>query len=512
MLNPSIVSLVRRSRAPARSLVIKNRGLAAFILITPCAATGCNDAVAPAARSLRVPPVASRDMQALPPASGSLPSTPLATVFIASYPYKEGVLVDASITGFIHVTSDPGASAVHVNDDVDYKGVMDFGRYACDWSASITTLQQTIPQGVCPTAEPRYSKETGWSRILHVGGTGGYDGVSATRGGGPGDPQTCPSGQPCHVVTGSQTVTLTPLAADLDVRGFYGTQKARTVFVPPFTHDSPYYTIAFRDSATPRWAGGLAMPLQGISWAWSEGDPTAPHDPYWGHTSISQCPTQGAPFYAESTCNLAVKESGVLTAVARVNGVLHTGTVCVQCAADTAVYANTFLNQQTVREAMIQLNLQSLPHNPPSERVEHVLMIVENRWTHEIFTMPIQTTQADQCTSKWQAPTPAQLPDSINVLAFVHTHPMYTDPDSVRPQYICPNGKLAEGPGGSDEDWRAMRTINNSTPYITAGWNVTFFVMANDYIYRMDPNRSRGTDRDPVMRWDSGLCVWVSIP
>lgn len=500
-------------RALARYLMFKRQGLPGFILLTVWVATGCSDAVAPAAGALRVRPVVANDMQALPPVVVDLPYTPRATVFMASYPFREGVLVEGRITGLIHVTSDPGASAVHVNDDVDYKGVYDFSLSGqCDWSATIRTPLSNNPLPACQSAEPRYSKVQEWRDTILLGGLGSNGVVNAQRGGGSGDPQNCPTGNPCHVVSGSQTVAVTPLAADLDVRGFYSTQVGRTIFVPPFTHSSGYYTIAFRDSATPRSAKGMPMPFQAISWAWRKTDPLATPDPYWGSTDINQCPTQNLPFYTGNTCNLYVRESGVLTSVVRVNGIQHTDSVCVQCAADTSAYANTFLNQQRVRDSLIQLDLRSLPHNPPSERVERVLMIVESRWTHKVFTMPIPTTKADRCNSEWHAPTPLDLPDSVNVLAFVHVHPMYTDPDSARPQYICPNGKRAEGQGGSDPDWRAMRAINNSPAYQAAGWNVTFFVMASDYIYRMDPNRSPGSDQDPVMRWDTGLCAWASMP
>src|SRR6476646_3099313 len=67
--------------------------------------TGCNDSLAPAAQVLRPAPIIVRDMESLPQVSKSLPDTPLKRVLLATYPYREGVLVEGLIQGTITVSS-----------------------------------------------------------------------------------------------------------------------------------------------------------------------------------------------------------------------------------------------------------------------------------------------------------------------------------------------------------------------------------------------------------------------
>jgi len=225
----------------------RGNALRVTIFLIFCFTPSCRDAVSPVARSLAVPPVIARDMQALAPTSVQLPANPGTTVYMTSFPYVEQILVEASITGLIHVTSDPAGGGPWVNADFDYKGVWDAGMYQCDWSALITTPQATVPLGACSPSG--YTQVSEWRDTILLGGIGGNEVVNARRGGGPGAPQYCPNGNLCHVATGSQTVTVTPLAADIDLRGFLVRRRAEPYLSP--LSPTPKVTKQSRSSTRP---------------------------------------------------------------------------------------------------------------------------------------------------------------------------------------------------------------------------------------------------------------------
>src|SRR5205085_2175080 len=149
--------------------------------------SACNDATAPAKHALRPPPVIVRDMDALNTVTlSSFSWQPGLKDTMATYAFQEGVLVRASITKLLNVTSHVQASCVHVNDDFDYKGVWTActGLNQCAWSASISSRGLTTPVG-CPSTYPGpyYSQLPGWNDTLLVGGSGGNAYVVAVRGG-----------------------------------------------------------------------------------------------------------------------------------------------------------------------------------------------------------------------------------------------------------------------------------------------------------------------------------------
>jgi hypothetical protein len=474
----------------------------AFVMLA--VATGCRDAITPVERTLRPPPVLSHDMQASPPVTKTLPFTPLGEVFMASYPYKEGVLVEGRINGTINVTSDPLASCVHANGDVDYLGVWIYctGAEQCSWSAGIRAAQGTRPSlASCASRphDPRYTSTETWRDTILVGGINGSDGVYAVRGGGSLDPLTCGS-NPCHTVTGGNTVTITPLAADLDLRGFYGTQAARTVFVPNITHAVGYHTVAFRDSATPRSAKGIPMPFQTISWAWRKTNPNAVPDPYWNSTDINQCPTRTPEYLTSNTCSLNVKESGVLTAVARVNGVQHTDSVCVECSTGDPAVDNTAIRAELMARLQEGLNAD------PLLRREKGGVIYRDTLSGTYFSVPDTAAVETDC---YTIPTIMTVPPGASQVGRYHTHP-HEAVDSAagcrdsrgRPY----NRKVKVNPslngGGSDSDWGA--TSQGFPEYIVSlrGEMVRLNADSQNLTAiqkESNPNR---------WYWRIGLCAW----
>jgi hypothetical protein len=505
---PPIHIIRRTAKAVKRLLTWDWCATPAIALVTVVVAAGCRDAIAPTPHALAVTPVPSHDMQALAPVTVTLPDTPLTTVYMTSYPFKEGVLVEAKITGSIGVTSDVGAIAVHANADVDYRGVADFSYSPtqCDWSAGISIAQTTVPGG-CQTAYPYYTQLPGWTDTILVAGNAV---VNARRGGGPGDPKYCPDGQLCHTTTGSQKVAVTPLAADLDLKGSYGTQTARTVFVPPFTHAAGYQTVTFRDAATPTSVKGISMPFQAISWGWHKTDPNAIPDTFWHSTDVNGgCPTQTLPNYTSNTCILNVKESGVLTSVTRVNGLPHTDSVCVQCSVVDSVSTlpDTVLNAQAVRTAMLELEDSTHGHDPNLDnRKEQVAAVLRNKTTGKLIVYVFTQDSSNRCWSYWRPLDPAHLPHADDsIVAYIHTHP--TDSAEV---YTCPDTtyQATRRPGPSRQDSIQMWTVNDNNPAYVGHSDPTWYVMSNDGVYKMDRRNSDNSHNNRA-HWSKGLCAWT---
>jgi hypothetical protein len=298
---------------------LQHKFFAVSSLLACCFASACRDAMAPTGHIVPVTPVV-RNVEPLPHSIAILPSTPLATVPLATYDMVEGVLVEAMIDGFVHVTSNVNASAVHVNDDVDYKGVYDFSRSGqCDWAATISSPQLSVPGfGGCQSAEPRYTKTQTWLDTLVLGGYGGNGVITARRGGGSGDPEYCSDGSLCHVVTGLQTVTLTPLPAVIRLIAPNRTEVApKTILIP----DPSTLPISFTVSSTPSTYHGITVPRRALSWQWipASGDSAQ---------STLACPLPPASSNSY-TCAGYIYERGSVVVSARVNGVVQVDTMKV---------------------------------------------------------------------------------------------------------------------------------------------------------------------------------------
>ena len=54
-----------------------------------------------------------------------------------------------------------------------------------------------------------------------------------------------------------------------------------------------------------------------------------------------------------------------------------------------------------------------------------------------------------------------------------------------------------------------MKTLNTAPTLPQGAPNVKMYILANDYVYRMDYNLGPGPDMVPLMRWDTGLCKWL---
>lgn len=289
----------------------------------------CSDVTSPASRGLLVPPPV-KDVQPLPRVQAILPvqsSTPTPPMLLAYYPWVERVLVESWINGRISVSSNPGALAVHVvNALVDYKGVWDYSMNQCDWSAAVSSQTLTWPGPGCLTSEPRYTSIEEVKDTILVGGlpSTGDANVYAKRGGTSGDPPdcgpgvplpcNCPDGSPCHTVSGSQTLTLTPLAATIRLTTPGTTEIAtKTILLP-----DPYNgSTRFQVSSTPATYRGITVPAQALSWTWI---PTRSDS-----AVTAKCPVPPTTTVSNS-CSVVLFEPGLMVGNARVNGVAQIDT------------------------------------------------------------------------------------------------------------------------------------------------------------------------------------------
>jgi len=419
-----------------------------------------------------------------------------------SWPYREGVQVARTYSGLTTITSDPRNAPLirFYSGNVDYKGIHVDGVYQfCAIAASVRSRGTDAPgAGACPALDP--SQISSYTDTAIVGAAAPGDSVFAVRSAKvPENAGDCAPAASCYTYSGSTTLTLTPLYADLDLSGGVNGKTGRYLFVPKFTHSNGYIGINFIDSALPR-----VRPFQAISWDWRKADPAATPDPSWGSTDVhGMCPTRSLPFYTANICYLNVKETGVLQSVTRVNGLLHTDSVCIQCSA-----GDSLIDDGRVRNALIRLIQSSNYTGPQANREEHVMAIARDTLTGQLTTLPITNNGAGNvCNSSWTIPSVSNIKSfGLRLVAIVHTHPAQIN------EYVnCPNPNESGNvtAGGSGKDWSSMRTMNNQPDYQAAGWKIPWYIMQSQNVYRMDPNGHRGSGDSKVMGWDSGLCAWL---
>ena len=298
----------------------QNRCNSAILLAVVSLTMACSEVVAPPVRSLKVPPLV-RNVEPLPPSSAILSWNPLGSVPLATYAFIEGVMVEAVISGFIGVTSDPNALAVHVNDGVDYKGVWESGKSQCDWAATVQSPLLSAPGfGGCLKTSPYYTKTQEWRDTIILGGVGGNENIVARRGGGTNDAEWCSTIPPrvCHTISGTQSFNLTPLAVPIKVIAPAAVQLGPKKILKP---DPTTLPLSFQISSTPATIHGLTVPRQALSWQWvpAESDSS---------TSTVNCPP---PAYNQNrfTCGAYIYESGSMIVNGRVNGVSQWDTMTV---------------------------------------------------------------------------------------------------------------------------------------------------------------------------------------
>ena len=494
--------------AKDRTLALRKMATCSSVAVAVVAALlSCAESTSPpqsvqSSTRVSLPKKVSNDLSSLPPSLVSLPAAGGSIVSLVDYSsFSEGVLVDIAIAGTISFSSHSMAFPINYSGPLDYLGVRVENQSGCYLNAKVEFSQISGAGNPFPNTTacliPRTMSD--YTVRAKVGGVG-----RALRGPMPlGNTWPCDSirsaGDQCYITTGSQLVTVAPVAADLRFRAEYSTQNAQTIYVPPFTSSSYYREVTFRESSLPE---GLGIPYKPLNRAWQRAD-TAFVPGFLGTTDINMCPNGSPPLF----CYIYVKESGVMRTQTRVNGVVHSDSACVQCAVYSGNGGDSVINADEVRTRMIDLAVAGQGTNSnPSLRTEQVLLIARDNTDGRMVTLSINENWTNQCQSGWNPENPAGPGlQGYTIMAYVHTHPQYRDE-----VYNCPNGRKTTGePGGSREDWQTVKTLNQPPSRPSGAPKILMYVMANDYIYRLDPDLGPGTDKVPLMRWDKGRCKWV---
>jgi hypothetical protein len=245
------------------------------------------------------------------------------------------------------------------------------------------------------------------------------------------------------------------------------------------------FTAAMVDGSTPN----------GLTWQWTP-DPAATGT------------TEACAKYV-NPCATRVNGPGTMTARATTyptyiqgnwGATAHVDADTVNCPSQ-----DSLLNDPGVRREFMRLDSLANPSGPESTRQEHVAALtldsLGNLHVLDIPTVPV----TNNCRSSWPIPTPQTL-FGERLIAIIHVHPY-----AVGEEIHCMGGQAGLLlPGGSpDYDWPTMRAVNNSSAFVAAGWHVPFYIIDSHNVYRMDPDGSPGSDRDPVAVWNGGTCDWI---
>jgi hypothetical protein len=287
--------------------------------------------------------------------------------------YPEGIKVQMTVTGRISVTSKPQAQYFHKDVSAGPGGVyISGGNHECAVAVIIFYGDAHFGPGVCnPPANPPGSIGYDTSGTMSVTTVVFGSGTAQRTGNIPWDqPHACDSIPDCHTYTGSQTVTIVPVAGDLDLQALYALE-ARTVkkalFVHAFTNAEIYahQRVTFTDSTLPR-----GLPMKSLSHTWTRADPDAPNG-FWNHTQVPAACQGSTP---AASCPVEIRETGIWTSEVRVNGPVHTDDITLYCAE-----SEPLLNNDLVRQFMLAALDSSHASNPSqAQRVERAFLIVQD--------------------------------------------------------------------------------------------------------------------------------------
>ena len=235
---------MREPDATEIAVMRKAPGLRLVAVTATLTALACSDTVAPPdhkrGNSVRGKnPVL--DMQELPPMGVDLPATP-GTITVGSIPFVEGVIADISITGLIHLQSEDVAWPIHYTGSLDPAGVgVPYGSCHLDVKLYFSKIVAgSIGGGPCLI--PRTMAD--FSTRALIGGN-----ITATRGPLPATNNYCDG--PCvYEATGSQHISIRPLAGDLTFKATWGAQSGKVLFIP-LTPSNYYVMVRFQEFTNP---------------------------------------------------------------------------------------------------------------------------------------------------------------------------------------------------------------------------------------------------------------------
>jgi hypothetical protein len=354
-----------------------------------------------------------------------------------------------------------------------------------------------------------------YSTRAKVGGVG-----KAIRGPMPlGNPYPCDSirasGDECYLASGFQTVTVAPVAADLDFAGTYNGVRSQQLFLPRFVNNqgdttiNGYTMVKFTDSTFAR-----GMPLKNLSHIWSFADPTDPGDSYW-HKTENTC------YAGLLYCEVNIKETGKMISLTRVNGVQHSDTVIIYCSDSMPVF-----NSDSVRQGLIAALDSSgggVPLQLRLSRAERMFFILQDTTVPGskpyVFIFPKQS-DADACTVGWHPPHFNERPQGTKLLAWGHVHPIPVDSvvfckDSLGNYETDPAtgdpllSTVQAGISGGDYNLTATRNSPDYQYYV--GPINHFVITADGQVLIVRPGQLPKAVlnlRANNFRWSKGRCAW----
>lgn len=440
-----------------------------------------------------VPSQLSLTMAALPPFSGFLGVPGGQTLTLPSYTaFPEGIKVTFTAQGTIAVTSDSHANYFHDNVNAGPGGVWINGVYQ---QCSVGVLITYGAVGFGPPPCNPYDAATSWSVTTVVQGSGTAKRTPDIPVYHPGDCDTIV----CHTYAGGQTITVVPLAGDLDLQAFYaleGRSARKALFIHPFTNTDQYahQTVTFTDSTTPR-----GLPLKSLFHTWTMADPSAPNG-YWNHTQPPACVgTNPSP-----VCAVDIRESGTYASHVRVNGVEHDDSITLYCSE-----SEPLLNNDLVRQQMLAaLDSSNAWASNQLVRKERQFFIVKDTVTPAatpyLMILP-PAPGADLCGGTPIMPTPSVVPPDTKILSWGHDHPFEAS-DTTMGQNLgsCRDkaGRLMIGvpmlEGASPEDRDATDKYNDPTvnrAAQAAGWlPMSSFIIDYHNVYVLRPGQKLGDE------------------
>ena len=471
-----------RLQAPVRTLI----GLSTVVAALGVASCYESVPTEPTKRMLPWNPI-SADLSPDTKSVG-LPSVPGSKVLIHVYPYPEGVIVEATISGTIHITSS-SLARFHPEGDYDYRGYGQNGSWGtqCSVAAYFAFGISAPARGLCGSGPSDF-----WTDTVKV-----MDSVWAKRDAAILDNENnCAPEAPCHSYSNStQALSLTPIPAELKY-------SASPAFSSVANMQAYYATFTtFSSAAIPSSIHGIATPKKFLERAWHKAD-----------SAGTPWPTNLTGFCGPTimVCQMPVRESGIFWAKERVNGIDREDSVAVNC-----LTGDPILDNIMARMASADAVKATNPLGPPSNRIEKVFAIILYTGPPSYYdAVQVTTSLADRCMSKWDAISPTFVGPGGRVVAYVHTHPTTANVTT----YTCPNDPLqivrTAGPGLSADDDSARKIVNKymDSTLASFGWSgVPFYAIDNENVYRLKPTDSlaRSADATNTFKWKTGRCAWA---
>lgn len=264
---------------------------------------------------------------------------------------------------------------------------------------------------------------------------------------------TAPWTSPCVTYSGSQTVKVTRLPADLSLTSSHPTVQPNTAV-----------TFKAKPSVATIGTPAFVTPFTVKTWRFVE-DSARTYVPCASTT--------------DTTCVLSVRRGGTMHVTAEVNGREITKTIRVR--PELCLFPDTLtnpvaalLNRQAVRDDLDEMFHASLPFGPPANRIERLSFGYDS--SNALVTRRPTYSGANACRSPSTFPSP----EPGTRLYMAHTHPFRPGPagaDSV-PDYCDSERGFTNFmfPGPSLSDWDRARE-----------WGTVSFVVDKDSIYGMLP-------------------------